>query len=820
MTTGLGASLCFDGATYGSLSKNGAVSRGSSRQLLPVPTTCGECPNFCSLICYLHEGQIHNIMGNEQHPLSRGKLCARAIAGENLQNDTERVLYPLRRKGPRGAKGGADWERIGWDEALSEISGIAANSSNREFGISMLTGANSLILPGLAAAQKNISLLLEEDFSQLAALQQEMSIYGAPCFPDLEKSKFILNFGANPLTGGDHFPTAAGLLVDRLSRGKLRMVTFDPRLSNTAAKGNWMPIIPGTDGIAALAMAQVILRENLHDQNFIQQHVNISSQALQSYLKDFEPRRVENICGIHHQALEKIAQEFALTKRSLAIIGGGALKNSRGQESKRCLEILNIICGKIDQKGGLIINRQLPWLKSLGLDNLLQSSYEQSSNQYKSYNSFLEHITTKKGKTDLLMVLNANPLYQHPHRWQDLQALAEKERVGRLVVFDTHITETALMADLILPAATWLESWSLKCNQHSNGNTYLNLQQPAAQVMGQTAYLKQLRQKIGNLQFPGTKPRGQSISLDDLLLKMARRIALRSKNSALAALANYKNSRDFLFSLVDSSKELRRHGGMSSLRQKGFIELKAPGQSFKKFPTPDSKIALPLTNKTAPRVLSGYKKLGQEMKSYASSTDIAPGMPTEKTGGQRPSPANSSTMAQAGGAKGRSKKDIRTIKMDNLPFLKDSSLWLKNHQLGKSEAFMVTFRGPLASNQTFNRKWLAEFGRFNPLWINSDFAATLKIKTGDQVVVETNHGKFEVTCRTSQAIIPGVVALAEGFGHSACGKISQATPYKSADPDTHLIWWQKTGNGVNPIQYLTRKQRDLLPGNKVIIRKV
>jgi thiosulfate reductase/polysulfide reductase chain A len=126
---------------------------------------------------------------------------------------------------------------------------------------------------------------------------------------------------------------------------------------------------------------------------------------------------------------------------------------------------------------------------------------------------------------------------------------------------------------------------------------------------------------------------------------------------------------------------------------------------------------------------------------------------------------------------------------------------------------LTTFKSSLFSPGTANSKWTREILHDNPVWINKNTAEKMGLKQGDKVRLESSAGALEVRVLTTERIHPESAALAEGFGHSALGRVARSQKFHSSDPDTGLLWWHKKGSGVNPFE-LIENRKDPLGGGQ------
>ncbi len=254
-----------------------AWPRRVERAYTLVPTVCFNCESACGLLAYVDKEtfEVRKLEGNPHHPASRGRNCAKGPATINQIHDPERILHPLRRKGPRGS---GDWERVSWDHVLDTFAermheAFAAGRPNDvmyfvgrpgEDGFADrfletwgCDGHNSHTNVCSSGGRTGYGLWMGTDRPS----------------PDYASAKFTLLISAH-LEAGHYFnPHAQRIVEGQQSGGKVAVI--DPRLSNTASMADhWLPAWPGTEAAVLLAIAKVLLDEDLVDRDFVRRWVN------------------------------------------------------------------------------------------------------------------------------------------------------------------------------------------------------------------------------------------------------------------------------------------------------------------------------------------------------------------------------------------------------------------------------------------------------------------------------------------------------------------------------------------------------------------
>jgi anaerobic selenocysteine-containing dehydrogenase len=242
-----------------------------------IPTTCFNCESACGLTAYIDKetNQIRKFEGNPYHPGSRGRNCAKGPATINQITDPDRILHPLKRTGKRGE---GKWERVSWDEVLDDIAGRIrkAIQEKRNNEIAYHVGR-----PGHEGyANRVLQAWGVDGHNSHTNICSSGARFGYNIWygydrpsPDHTNAKFILLISAH-LESGHYFNPHAQRIIEAKMKGA-KLATMDPRLSNTASMSDyWMPTYPGSEAAVMLAMAKVILDEDLYNRPFMENWVN------------------------------------------------------------------------------------------------------------------------------------------------------------------------------------------------------------------------------------------------------------------------------------------------------------------------------------------------------------------------------------------------------------------------------------------------------------------------------------------------------------------------------------------------------------------
>ena len=414
------------------------------------PYLCTMCPYFDGGFSYAEEGEVQKTEGDPDHIATRGKFCSKGLASLFGASDPDRILAPLKRVGTRGS---GDWKEIGWEEAIAEVAGkvrdalgdpdsIHLNEGGFKEGGAVRfmdsLGSRSLIrsrFPSLGCAAKQIALR--------EALGVDFAI------PDLEHTKYVLNFGANIMETA--LPLAQRL-TDGIVNNRLKLVTFDVRMSHTAGRSDdWYPLFPGTDGIVALAMANTIMHAGLADTGFIEEWTNYTAEGLKKDLEAYTPKMAEQASGVPAKAIKKIAVEFAKSKPATVFSHNGISWHQNNIDGEMACLLLAVITGNIDNEGGYCLPRKFDIPPPQPAPDPVASASRQLNHAFP--------FEVKGGSRRVQVLFNhmSNPAYSAPAASLWREVLKDEKLIPYLVDFSPFMSETSELADVILPDVVAVE---------------------------------------------------------------------------------------------------------------------------------------------------------------------------------------------------------------------------------------------------------------------------------------------------------------------------------------------------------------------------
>jgi len=433
-----------------------------------VPTFCSLCEHNCGIEVKVNEGKIEEIKGMESHVFSKGDLCVKGKAAKEFFYSPDRLKYPLKRKGN-------NWERISWDEAL-DLSSSRLQKLKQDYGarsLIMYLGHTYVKMALAAYMAKKFSLLygtpnvcsaVSECFAP--TLLSNLFTFGGFALPDFENSKLIVIWGANPLASGAPIlgsPVRVSKVFQRLKKKGTKFMVIDPRKTTLASQADeFIQIHPGTDGALALGMIRVIIDEGMYDKEFVANHTS-GFDALKEFIKGYPLEKVEEITKVPREKIVKAARFYATTKPACIHHGSGLEHHTNGVQNIRALHVLHTISGNIDLKGGnsflnVTLFAQPEVTPSFKADEIIGMkehpvfvSFFKQAQAMVLMDALLEQ---KPYPLKGMLVTGGNPLLTWANSGKARKAF---ERLEFLVVLDLFMTETAKKADLVLPAASFLE---------------------------------------------------------------------------------------------------------------------------------------------------------------------------------------------------------------------------------------------------------------------------------------------------------------------------------------------------------------------------
>ncbi len=478
------------------------------------PSVCPLCRAGCGLLVRIIEGDAEVIRqgqtglikmglakkleGNPAHPINQGKVCVRGQAALQLTYHPDRIAQPLKRVGDRGT---GQFKEITWDDALAELvgqlDGLVLSNSQRSLAF--------LRRPAGGLRDELVSRFVQrfgappplsfELFDDEVLRQANLISFGQRQLPtfDLAHARYVIALGADFL-GTWNSPVAQSAAYGEMRQGRpglrAKFVQVEPRMSQTGANADeWVPVRPGTEGVLALGLAHVILEGKLRPADAAGRAGAIID-GWSTGLSDFIPAEVERRTGVAAARVERLARELIEWRPAVAIIGGAPLAHTNGLFSALAVNALNALLGSVGAAGGMSFMPQF---------NVARDGSTTRKDAGPTLRQLAADILGgEKSPLQVLLVDDVNPVFATPPSWRIKEALL---KVPFIASFGSFIDETSVLADLILPDHSFLESW---IDRRPESGAALAVASVAA---------------------PAMRPLHQTRATPDVLLEVSRRLA-------------------------------------------------------------------------------------------------------------------------------------------------------------------------------------------------------------------------------------------------------------------------------------------------------
>ena len=419
-----------------------------------------DCPDTCSMVFEVENGKLTSVKGNSEHPMTRGGLCVKLKDYEKRHYHPDRLLYPMRRTGPKGS---GQFERISWDEALDEIT-TRWKAIIDEYGPQAIIPYSYLGHQGLvhglnggdAFFNKMGATVCERTFCGEGSCTAWLLTVGPTAGLDPESyihSKYIVIWGCNSVSTNLHH---WHIVKDAQKRGA-KVVVIDPYRSRTAKEADWhIAPKPGTDGALAMAMMQVIIEEGLHDQDYIDNYT-LGFTELSERVKTRTPEWAEAITGIAAEDIRQFAREYATTQPAAIRLGVALERNYGGGQAIRAVTCLPALTGAWRHVGGGAT--QFPvWEHPYKFDVICRPDLIPEGTRVINA---IQIGRALNGEMSLdvpiksMMCWNANPVTQAAETDKIVEGLMREDLF--LVSAEHFLSDTASYADIVLPASMGAE---------------------------------------------------------------------------------------------------------------------------------------------------------------------------------------------------------------------------------------------------------------------------------------------------------------------------------------------------------------------------
>jgi anaerobic selenocysteine-containing dehydrogenase len=430
-------------------------------EIQTVNGTCHhDCPDSCGWTVTVNEGVAVKLRGNPEHPYSYGELCPKVNRFLDRVYSPDRVLYPQRRSGPKGS---GEFEQITWDEALSEIGArlndlIADHGGEAVMPFSDAGNQSILATQGISSrlfnhigATRLLRNICGPTVGAGAAMTNGTAL-GADAM-DLEFSKLIIMWGTNTkLTNRHLWP-----VIEKARAKGAKLVVIDPIRTLTADDcDQFIQPLPGTDIAMMLAMMHVIIRDDLVDREWVDEHT-LGFDELAASVADWTPERAAVECGLEAGDIEALAVEYGTVRPAAIRTLVGAEHHENGAMFHRTVTCLPALTGAWRDRGGGYFRSVGSWQDeivdeaALARPDLLAGRNVRTLNMSRLGEILLEAEPPVRA----MIVWNSNPLVIVPNAERARDGMAREDLFT--VVHEQFMTDTALYADIVLPATTHIE---------------------------------------------------------------------------------------------------------------------------------------------------------------------------------------------------------------------------------------------------------------------------------------------------------------------------------------------------------------------------
>jgi anaerobic selenocysteine-containing dehydrogenase len=421
------------------------------------------------MVVTVEDGKAIRVRGDKDHPENRGALCAKGQAALDLLYAPDRLKTPLKRMGQRGE---GKWAPISWDEALDLIAGQLQQVKDR-YGpqaVDLHKGSGHDLCAGDVRPylHRLANLFGTPNLSSPffvcngpRSLNMFQMTGGVPA-PEVEKSQCVVLWGINPT---ETAITRHMKIRDALKRGA-KLIVVDPRATPLAKKADLhLQPRPGSDGALALGLLRVIVDDGLFDREFVAEWT-VGFEELAALLAGFE--NVEEITWVPQEKIREAAHLYAETRPACVFLGNALDQHTGASQAIRAITALMAVTGNLDAPGGNVLYSPVSLAKNpVALHDRLpvEMAKKRLGNQFPLTNfpftriahspSVIRAILEKDPyPVKAMMVMAANPALTAANSHDVTAALKE---LGFLAVVDIFMTETAELADVVLPASTFLE---------------------------------------------------------------------------------------------------------------------------------------------------------------------------------------------------------------------------------------------------------------------------------------------------------------------------------------------------------------------------
>jgi len=449
--------------------------------------TCNLCEAMCGLEIKHTTIDVISIKGDKKDELSKGHICPKAVALQDLYYDKDRLKTPIKR-----TKNG--WIDISWEDAFDEVveniksiqhkygkNAIGSYRGNPNVHNTGLMLFGTPFMQSIGSNQKYTATSVDQLPHHFASLMMFGHYLMFP-IPDIDRTDFMLIMGGNPAVSNGSIMTAPDF-SNRLKAIKKKggqVVVVDPRFTETSKIANQhLYIKPGTDAFLLLALIHTIFKENLATKGHLENHLN-GWETIKELAKVYSPEKIAEVVGIDAKNIIELAQQFATSKTAVCYGRLGLSTQEFGGLCQWLVNVLNCITGNLDVEGGALFTK--PAIDMVGMSKMTGKTGRFNKRQSRVHRlpeftgefpvSTLadEILTPGKDQIKMMVTIAGNPVLSTPNGKRLEEAF---ETLDYMVAIDIYLNETTKHANIILPTTTGLETplYDLVFHQFAIRNT-------------------------------------------------------------------------------------------------------------------------------------------------------------------------------------------------------------------------------------------------------------------------------------------------------------------------------------------------------------
>jgi len=463
------------------------------------------------MLVTVEDGRAVKVQGDPEHPTTHGSLCTKVSRYAERTHHSERVLHPMKRVGPKGS---GQFVQVSWSEALDDIaSRLSAIAARNAEAIVPYSYAGTMgLLQGESISARFFhrlgASLLDRTICSSAGGEALAATYGAKVGMHVEhyaESRLILIWGSNSIASNLHFWTYA----QAAKRAGAKLICIDPRKTETADKCHQhIALLPGTDGALALGVMHELMANEWLDHDYIERHTE-GWPALRKRALEWPPERVAQTCGITADEVCGLARDYATLRPPAIRLNYGMQRVRGGGNAVRLIAILPCLVGAWRHRAGGLLLSSSGWFRNVRNDaglqrpDLLGARRPRTINMSTIGDDLLRETDEPLAdgrrfgtRIEALVVYNSNPVAVAPQSPKVARGFAREDLFT--VVLEHFMTDTADLADYVLPATTQLEHLDVHT---SYGHTYALINEAAIAPLGEakpnTQIFRELAARMG-----------------------------------------------------------------------------------------------------------------------------------------------------------------------------------------------------------------------------------------------------------------------------------------------------------------------------------